>query len=289
MKTLNMIGCGNVGKTLGRLWVQTHVFKVQDILNRSNASSIAAVDFVQAGHVVRSVADMRPADVYMLGVSDQDIATCCEALLAANILQDGNIVFHCSGALPSSVLSALHATGAYIASIHPIKSFANPALCVHSFAGTFCGTEGDAEALDVLNNAFQTIGGQLITIDAAHKTFYHGAGVVVSNYLTALLEVGIQSYVKAGLSRSQAISIIAPIATGTIQNIASLDTALALTGPIARGDVQTVATQLTAFQQWQPEYGELYRLLGGVALELSKQKGVADEVGLVGLKILLEK
>ena len=256
--------------------------------NRSNASTIAAVDFVQAGHVVRSTAEMRPADVYMLGMADQDIATCADALLAANILQAGNIVFHCSGALPSSILASLRASGAYVASIHPIKSFANPALCVHSFAGTFCGAEGDAEALEVLHVAFQTIGAEIIAIDAAHKTFYHGAGVVVSNYLTALLELGIQSYVKAGLTRAQAIAIISPIATGTIQNIASLDTAQALTGPIARGDVHTVATQLAAFKRWQPQYGELYRLLGGIAVGLSEQKGSADEAGLAGLKVLLK-
>jgi predicted short-subunit dehydrogenase-like oxidoreductase (DUF2520 family) len=48
-----------------------------------------------------------------------------------------------------------------------------------------------------------------------------------------------------------------------------------LTGPIARGDVATVKTQLSAFQDWKPAYGELYRLLGGVALDLSKVKGVA--------------
>jgi predicted short-subunit dehydrogenase-like oxidoreductase (DUF2520 family) len=204
------------------------------------------------------------------------------------VLQTGNIVFHCSGALPASILDRAKNVGALIASVHPIKSFADPSLCITNFAGTFCGVEGDDAALVVLEKAFQAIGGQTLQVDSANKTFYHAASVVVSNYLTALVELGIQSYVKAGLTRAQALQIIVPIAHGTIKNIIELDTANALTGPIARGDVATVETQLNTFQNWKPEYGELYRLLGGVALDLSEVKGVASSEALYSLSKLLK-
>ncbi len=270
--TLNIIGCGNVGKTLGHLWTRQNVFKVQDILNQSHQSSIAAVDFIQAGHVVQSFADLRPADLFLIGTPDQHIAESCTALLASKILRAGNIVFHCSGAMPSSILDAVHAVGASIASIHPIKSFADPKASTLSFTGTFCGAEGTRDALEILIPAFEKIGGKILDIDPAQKTYYHAAGVVVSNYLTALMELGVQSYMQAGISREQALAIIDPIAQGTLQNIVSLGTAQALTGPIARGDVETVVRQLEAFQQWKPEFGELYRLLGGVALGLAEKK-----------------
>ncbi len=282
--TLNIIGCGNVGKTLGHLWTRHNVFKVQDVLNTTHHSSIAAVDFVQAGHVARSFTDLRPADIFMISTPDQDIAKCCAALVASNLIRAGNVVFHCSGALPSSILDAVHAVGATTASIHPIKSFADPKASVLSFTDTFCGAEGDLEALTTLIPAFEKIGAKTLAIDPSQKTYYHAAGVVVSNYLTALVELGIQSYMQAGISREQARAIIDPIAHGTLQNIASLDTAQALTGPIARGDVETVSKQLEAFKQWKPEYGELYRMLGGIALELAEAKGTTELEAL--LKIL---
>jgi predicted short-subunit dehydrogenase-like oxidoreductase (DUF2520 family) len=288
MKTLNIIGCGNVGQTLAHLWVKHGIFQIQDVCNRSFTSAKNACEFIGEGQAVELLNDLRPADLFLIGTADQSIAECCASLVASNVLQTGNIVFHCSGALPASILDRAKNVGALIASVHPIKSFANPSLCITNFAGTFCGVEGDDAALVVLEKAFQAIGGQTLQVDSANKTFYHAASVVVSNYLTALVELGIQSYVKAGLTRAQALQIIVPIAHGTIKNIIELDTANALTGPIARGDVATVETQLNTFQNWKPEYGELYRLLGGVALDLSEVKGVASSEALYSLSKLLK-
>jgi len=276
MKTLNIIGCGNVGKTLAHLWFRHGVFQIQDVCNRSLESAQNACTFIGQGNPINSCDELRPADVFLIGTADQSIADCCELLVQSNVLHEGDIVFHCSGALPASILESAKSVGAFITSIHPIKSFADPSLCITNFAGTFCGAEGDQKALDALEPAFQTIGGRTFHVDNTNKTFYHAASVVASNYLTALIELSIQSYVKAGLNREQALQIIAPIAHGTIKNISELDTAYALTGPIARGDVTTIETQLNAFQNWKVEHGELYRLLGGIALDLSIIKNAGN-------------
>jgi predicted short-subunit dehydrogenase-like oxidoreductase (DUF2520 family) len=286
--TLNIIGCGNVGQTLAHLWSKKGTFKIQDICNRSFASAQDACDFIGEGHAVESLCDMRQADIFLISTSDQMIAGCCDVLVASNVLKTGNIVFHCSGALPSSILNSVTKTGALIASIHPIKSFADPDLCIINFLGTFCGVEGDETAVTELEIAFHAIGGKTFNINSANKTFYHAASVVVSNYLTALVELGVQTYVKAGLTREEALQIIAPIAHGMITNIVQLDTANALTGPIARGDVSTVNTQLNAFQNWKPEFGELYRLLGGIALDLSIIKDTASHESLELIAKLLK-
>jgi len=72
--TLNIIGCGNVGKTLGRLWTQAGTLVVQDVLNRSLASGMEAVAFMQAGKAVAGYDDLRAADVTLIGTPDQLIA-----------------------------------------------------------------------------------------------------------------------------------------------------------------------------------------------------------------------
>jgi predicted dinucleotide-binding enzyme len=43
MKSINIIGCGRVGKTLGRAWHSSGVYRVQDVLTRSLASAEQAV------------------------------------------------------------------------------------------------------------------------------------------------------------------------------------------------------------------------------------------------------
>jgi hypothetical protein len=62
----------------------------------------------------------------------------------------GAVVFHCSGAKASTELDALRRAGALVASVHPVRSFADPAAVAADFDGTFCGVEGDAAALALL-------------------------------------------------------------------------------------------------------------------------------------------
>ena len=78
-----------------------------------------------------------------------------------------------------------------------------------------------------------------------------------------------------------------PIVRGTVDNIFKLDTVRALTGPIARGDYKVVEKQLVALKSWNKEYGELYRLLGSVALNLSRDQGTASRESIAVLSQLL--
>jgi len=286
-KTLNIIGCGHVGQTLGHLWHAQQTLIIQDVLNQTVQSGQSAVDFIRGGRVAFDWLSLKSADLWMITVRDDQIALVADRLAESGLLRTGDIVFHCSGALPSDLLVCVKSSGAHIASVHPIKSFADPAIAVTNFVGTFCGIEGDAAATTILSSAFQSIGGQLISINASQKTLYHGASVMVSNYLVALMEVGIQSFMQAGISREDALKIVAPIASGTIQNIASLGTAHALTGPIARGDGMTVDRQRVAFSHWQADYGELYCLLGKVAVRLAQDKAQADPENLLQIQRLL--
>lgn len=284
---LNIIGCGKVGKTLGRLWQQTGVFRLGGILNRTQASSAEAVAFLQGGQAVNGMEELPPADVFLLGCADNHLADCCTELVASGVVQGGNVVFHCSGALSSALLEPARAVGAHIASVHPVKSFADPACAVEDFAGTFCGVEGDAAALDVLQAAFGNIGARCFALNAERKTLYHTASVIACNYLVALQEVSLQTFAQAGVECELAMQILEPIVQGTVGNIFRLGTAQALTGPIARGDHTVVARQVEALEAWRGDYADLYRLLGQVAVRLSEQQGHAKSEDLQTINRLL--
>ena len=88
MKTLNILGCGRVGSTLGYLWRAQNVFSIQDVHNTSAASADQAVQFMGAGQTVSRLDDMRPADVWMVAVPDGQIANVAEQL--AQHLEGGN-------------------------------------------------------------------------------------------------------------------------------------------------------------------------------------------------------
>ncbi len=287
MATINVIGCGRVGRALARLWAQSRAFEVLDVFDSARGTAIAAVAFIGAGRAVGALAEMRKAAVWMLTPPDDRIVVCCESLAQSGMLKSGDVVFHCSGALPSGDLAAARACGAVVASVHPLKSFADPVDAVQTFSGTYCAAEGDAEVLAILRPAFERIGAIVTDIDPAAKSLYHAASVIVCNYLTALLETGLRCYEKSGLSRADAQRMMEPLVRETLDNAFKHGTVDALTGPIARGDDKVVARQLAELTARDPRAAAIYRDLGAVAVELARAQGKADPAALAAIESLL--
>lgn len=184
LPTLNLLGGGRVGRTLGRLWHTRGVLQVQDVLTTSPASARAAVDFIGAGRPLAALNDMRPADYWLIAVPDRQIATSAQALARAGL--PPATAFHASGALAASELAPLQALGWRIASAHCILSFATPATAVSQFAGTPCALEGEAASTAALQPLFGAIGARCFNLPSADKLRYHAAAVFATNFLPVL-------------------------------------------------------------------------------------------------------
>jgi predicted short-subunit dehydrogenase-like oxidoreductase (DUF2520 family) len=260
--SLNIVGAGRVGKTLGRLWHGKNIFVLRSVITHTPENA-DAVKFIGAG-----TSALSPAAVTLITVPDDSIEAVCRSL----IFEKGAVVFHCSGALPSSVLASAKKQGAYIASLHPVKSFADPARAVETFAGTWCAAEGDKEALAILVPAFEAIGARIFAVDPAQKTAYHTASVFASNYMPPLMEAALDCLARAGVARPDALRILEPIVRETVDNVFALGPAGALTGPAARGDAGTVARQKEALAAWNGDYAALYELLARLASGLAKKR-----------------
>lgn len=278
--TLNIIGPGRVGRTLGALLQRVGLCAVQDVLSAEIATAESAVAFIGAGRAVRVLREMRPARLWLLTPPDTAIAATAMALVATGQMRQSDVVFHCSGSQPSSLLASLAATGALLASVHPLKSFADPAAAVQTFKGTYCAAEGDPAALAVLTPLFEQLGAQVAVIDPAGKTLYHAASVLVCNDLTALMEAGLRAYEQAGIERGTAQVMMEPLVRETLDNVFTLGTTRALTGPVARGDADVLARQLVALNALDPRIADAYRALNRIALDLARAQGGASAAAL---------
>jgi predicted short-subunit dehydrogenase-like oxidoreductase (DUF2520 family) len=287
--SLNIIGCGSVGRTLARLWHERGVFEIRDLLNRSLESARSAVEFVGAGRAVEDYARLEPADAVMISAPDEAIESCCLRLCESGALLPGAVVFHVSGSLASGLLEPARRQGASVASIHPVKSFADPELSVQTFQGTFAAIEGDAAACTLLEDALARIAAKTFAVQPEFKTIYHAATVAVSNYLVALAEVGLRCLQKSGIDRPNAMEVIGPILQGTVRNVIELGTVRSLTGPIARGEPSVVRRQCQALAAWDETIEDVYRSLGRVALELSAAQGTASPEALAAIRAALEE
>jgi predicted short-subunit dehydrogenase-like oxidoreductase (DUF2520 family) len=269
--TFNIVGAGHVGCALGRLFAGVPGCVVQDVMTRSAESARRAIAFIGGGRDAGAYAQLRHADVTMLAVGDDQIEAACAALGATGTLV-GAVVFHCSGALSSAHLAAARQAGASVASVHPIRSFADPQAVSDHFAGTFCGIEGDAAALAMLEPMLLAIGARPVRIDAAAKTVYHAAAVFASNYLVTVLDTALRAYQTAGMSEDVARQLAQPLVMETVANVFRLGPVQALSGPIARGDMATVARQREALAAWDGDSGALYAALIAPTVALASRK-----------------
>jgi len=122
----------------------------------------------------------------------------------------------------------------------------------------------------------------VFAFDAARKTEYHAASVLASNDLVALLEAALRCYAKAGFTRADALRLMEPLVRETVDNVFRLGPAAALTGPVARGDAAVVARQRAALAA-DPALAAIYRELGRIALDLSREQGRATPEALAAV------
>ena len=79
----------------------------------------------------------------------------------------------------------------------------------------------------------------------------------------------------SGWSEQEAVRGLAPLAEGAIANVAKRGPTAALTGPVRRGDALTIRRHLAALGELdERRHGDLYRMLGAVALEIAKRAGL---------------
>lgn len=275
MKTLNIIGAGRVGRSLAHLWHARGVFEIQDVLTTSAASANEAVQFIGSGRVVHAMGEMRAADVWMLAVPDGQIEN--TALELSNTDSAGvffaldAIVFHCSGALASTVMAPLQSLGCHLASAHCILSFSSPATAVAQFAGTPCALEGDVIATHSLQKAFTAIGAQPFALAAENKVLYHAAAVFATNFLPVLQVVASGMWRNSGMPPAMVAPLCATLLKNAVQNITTQGAAQALTGPAARGDTELVAIQGKAVAEWNAQAGIAYQALSQLASQIAKE------------------
>lgn len=273
MQRLNLVGCGRVGKTLARLWHLHGSLQIQDVLTTSPTSAAAAIGFIAAGRAASSLADMRPAGLWMIATPDAAVADMARKLAQVQApCASPPLVFHASGALGSDQIAPLQALGWRTASAHCILSFATPQVAVTQFTGTACALEGDPLACATLRAVFTAIGARCFDVDSVNKLLYHAGAVFATNFLPVLQSVAEDLWRSTGVPPALIPGLRASLLHNAVANICALGPQGALTGPAARGDVMAIARQGAAVSAWSGEAGAAYAALSTLALQMAQAR-----------------
>jgi predicted short-subunit dehydrogenase-like oxidoreductase (DUF2520 family) len=271
LKTINLIGGGRVGQTLGRMLARDGQCRVQDVLTRSAASARDAVAFIGSGRAAVHMPDLRPADLWLLAVPDGQIARVAAALAGLDAFPPA-LAFHASGALAANELKPLQAKGWSVASAHCLLSFASPQLALQQFAGTPCALEGDAQALAELRPLLTRLGAQCFDVRSEDKLLYHAGAVFATNFLPVLQDLAEQLWQHSGMPPHLVQHLRASLLQNAVNNIVKLGPQGALTGPASRGDTALLATQSQTVHDWNASAGQAYQVLSALAGQLALRK-----------------
>lgn len=273
----SIVGCGRVGTTLAKCLTDAG-YASCGLASRSEESAKAAAE--ACGCDLYSSAPERvtkEADVVFITTPDDAIETVCQEIAEKGGFKQGALVYHCSGSLPSTLLTSAKEVGALIGSMHPLQSFASAGTDSNPFKGIIVSVEGDRRAVDLALEMAWKLGATGLTIRTDAKAIYHAAAVVASNALVTLVDLAYQLIEVAGISSDDAYKVLGPLIEGTLKNIKSKGTVEALTGPVVRGDVSIIEKHVKEIEDKTPDLTELYRVLGKYTVEVARRKGTLSQ------------
>ena len=194
------------------------------------------------------------AEIALLCVPDGAIESACETISAA--VPPLSFVGHTSGATDLRALEPATRRGAHAFSLHPLQTFSHGDTAV---AGAPCAVTGsNPDAARVAEALATSVGMRPFPVPDEHRSTYHAAAAMASNYLIALEEAAAALLESTGADDAR--ELLAPLVLRTAANWAERG-GDALTGPIARGDEATVARHVEAIGENAPELLEVYRAL----------------------------
>jgi predicted short-subunit dehydrogenase-like oxidoreductase (DUF2520 family) len=283
-----IVGCGKVGTALG-IFLTRRGYRAVGLYSRSLSSARQLAESVGEKCVFEKPWEAaRQADTVFITTPDDAIQGTCDRISQAGGFKNTARVFHCSGALPSTILASAKTCDAIIASMHPLQSFASADFTENPFKNIIIAVEGEKQAVQAAEEIANDLGAKSIQIATAGKTLYHAAAVVASNYLVALLDHALKLMHRAGISGQDALMVLKPLIDGTLSNISKVGIPAALTGPIARGDIKTVTDHLDAMRSLAPQLVQLYQVLGSHTVGIASAKGTLSESAAQELTTLLK-
>ncbi len=275
--SFTIIGCGKVGTALA-VHLSAAGYRLKGVSCASAKTSQAAAEHTGAKMFSSSPWDItKDSDILFITTPDSTIKATCDRMAEQNGFKKDSIVLHCSGAHPSTILSAAKKNGAHIGSLHPLQSFASGDQG-NTFKGITISIEGEKTAVAAAKKIAGLLGANILLINTEAKTLYHASAVAACNYLVTLQDFALKLMAESGVSSKDALNVLYPLIKGTLSNIENRGTEKALTGPVARGDVATVQQHINDIREKMPEFLPLYKTLGLYTINIAKSGGtISDE------------
>ena len=302
---VGIISAGRVGAVLGSALraVDHQVIGVHAVSEASRERAEALLPGVPVLDVEEIV---ERAELVMLAVPDDALATLVKGLADLGRWQPGQLVVHTSGRYGIGILEPARRLGAIPLALHPAMTFGGFSTDVARLTGCPMAVTAPDAVLPIAQALAVELGGEPFVLAEDARPAYHAALAHGANHLVTLVDQAVRILTAAGVEGGAAT--LGPLLGAALDRALTEDAdsvLTGLTGPVSRGDAGTVRSHIEALEALRDDEGrgledvvDTYRALalattrrvedtrritGAQAEDLREALAPRDDAGWVGL------
>jgi predicted short-subunit dehydrogenase-like oxidoreductase (DUF2520 family) len=242
MISIVILGTGNVAKHLFDAFLVQSDIEIVQVYGR-NKNSLS--HFKNEVNSTSEISKLKPADVYILAISDDAIAK-----VSKRFMETKGILVHTSGSVPLKSLSGKNRRGVF----YPLQTFSAD-RSVDFKSVPICIEAENATDYDLLKKLASTLSETVIQIDSNKRKALHLSAVFVNNFTNHMYysaqEICVQNAVP--------FNLLLPLITETAAKIEDLTPFEAQTGPAMRNDKGSLKKHLALLKA--KKHKKIYSLL----------------------------
>jgi len=243
MMRVVLIGYGNLGKHLAQALAANEQVSLLQICT----SQVIGDSQLQGVERIQQPDQLKPADLYLMAIADDHIASRSQAL--PNL--DG-LVAHCSGSTNIQALCSNNRAGVF----YPLQTFSKKSSPIWEEI-PICIEATNRADLHLLQQLALAISPKVFNVSSEQRLHLHLAAVLVNNFGNHLMHMAQEQLGQAQLS----YQLLLPLMQETLDKIKRMPPVQAQTGPAVRGDKKTMEQHLALLQAEEKELYSLFSKL----------------------------
>lgn len=251
MKTINIIGYGNVGYHLVNTLLSVKEYTILNIYSRTPVTS----NTVDISLFVNDLSQLQRADLTIIAVTDSAIEK-----ISSLLPYTDELVVHTSGSFSLDGLNDKNRKGVF----YPLQTFSktkaidfsNVPICLET------KTTNDYQSLEKLGH---TLSQTVVSLNSEQRKHLHLTAVFVSNFVNHMFTIGKEIADENNIP----FHIFYPLIEETVAKIKTLEPKNAQTGPAIRADYTTIEQHLLKINN--DNYKNIYKLLTNSIIQNGKK------------------
>lgn len=242
MITVTILGAGNVASHLYKAFKNAKNVTVKQWYNRTYSDISSYANEVDT---IDDLSQLKDADIYIMAVSDDSIASLSRALPFEN-----RIVAHTSGSVSIHDLDRKNQRAVF----YPLQTFSKDAELDFSEV-PICIEVTEKENLQLMKDLAKALGCKPYKITTEQRQTLHLSAVFINNFTNQLYRIAHE------ISDAKSINfdILKPLIMETARKVQDMSPYKAQTGPAKRNDKKTIKRHLKQLEN--EEHKAIYELL----------------------------